>query len=91
MGVKRLLTIEDLFSDWTDFDVGEYYIACLLGLVEYSEDYKIFRTTKGIYNTKNKHGDMLYRFLEELVHADVLKFDVNLGQYRWNDRYKFGV
>jgi hypothetical protein len=32
------MTAKELFSDWTEPDIAEYYLACLLGIMEYDSD-----------------------------------------------------
>jgi len=80
------MKIGELFLNWVDFDVAEYYLACLIGLVRYDDSWDEFRRTKGVYNTKNEVGDMLYLFLEKLVEVELLEKDEIKG-YRWNKDY----
>jgi len=80
-------SIELLFKDWVDFDIAEYYLACLLGIVKYDESNHEFVRTKGVYNTKNPVGDMLYSMLEQLSDIGILiRGD---DGYRWNDESSF--
>jgi hypothetical protein len=45
-----MLTIEQLFDDWTEPDVGEYYLACLLGLMVFEKDLDgVFWTQRGVF------------------------------------------
>ncbi len=87
--MKNAHSIKELFSEWTDFDIGEYYLACMFGLVEYTEDYSTFRETKAIYNMKNSVGEALCGMLEELVNGGILIYDADLCQYKWNDSFVF--
>ena len=79
--------IEQLFKEWVDFDVAEYFLACRLGIVKFDESYDEFRRTKGVYNTKNPIGDMLYSMLEQLSDVGILiRGD---DGYKWNDKSSF--
>lgn len=78
--------IDELFHDWVDFDIAEYYLACLLGIVKYDESLSEFRRTKGIYVTKNDVGDMLFGFLEKLVEVNIFERNDVLG-YRFNKSF----
>jgi len=82
---NRIPQINELFADWVDFDIAEYYIACLIGLVKFDSNYDEFRRTKGVYNSKNDVGDMLYLFLEKL--ADVKVLERGGDGYRWNHSF----
>ena len=82
------ITITELFDDWTEPDLGEYYVACLLGVMEYDADLdKMFSKAKGVFRTKNKVGDALFHILEELVEAGFLLKNEEC-QYRCNKSFK---
>lgn len=83
------MTAREMFSEWTDFDIAEYYVACLIGLCEYDETGATFRDSKSVYNTSNGVGNMLYRILKDLTEGGVLMFDSDLGQYKFNDSFFF--
>ncbi len=76
-------TIRELFQDWQDFDVAEYYFCCLLGLVEYDESFDAFRENKGVFCTKNRMSDVLFDTLESLVALGILEKNDDI-QYRYN-------
>ena len=55
------MTIKELFSNWIEPDVAEYYLAYLLGIMEYDGNLEVvFWKVKGVFNTGNKVGDMLF-------------------------------
>ena len=86
--VTNMLTIEQLFDDWTEPDVGEYYLACLLGLMVFEKDLDgVFWTQRGVFNTRNKISTMLFRMLEAMVEGSVLEKNDEY-QYRWNKQFK---
>jgi hypothetical protein len=80
------MKIEELFEDWVDFDVAEYYLCCLLGLTKYDESFDEFRRIKGLYNTGNQYEKMFFEFLEKMAEAKLLEKDDGLG-YRWNKSF----
>lgn len=81
------MTFKELFSDWVEPDIAEYYLACLLGLMTYDASLKYFWEVKSVFNTRNKFADMLFAMLEQLVEAGVLE-ENEYTQYRWNNLFK---
>lgn len=77
-------SIQELFNDWIEPDVAEYYLACLLGVMEYDDKWINYSEAKGIFMTKNKFGDMLYEMLEKMAKTGLLEKDEDDYQYRWN-------
>ena len=45
------ITMQEMFKDWVNYDVAMYYLACLLGMMKYEEDWSI---AKGVFNTNNE-------------------------------------
>ena len=83
---NKQLSLEKFFSDWTDPDIGMYYVFCLLGFAEHDTNYQSFRDYKGIFASKDPFGDELYFFLENLVKIGMLEKNDDC-QYRWNSGY----
>lgn len=81
------MTLKDLLEDWTEFDIAMYYLACILGIIEYDEKFNSYRKTKAIYWSKNPLGDSLYEMLETLVKRGIL--ERNDDGYRWNKSYTY--
>ena len=75
--------IEELFENWEDFDVAQYYLACLLGLMDYDETWDEFRRVKGVFWTNNKIGNMLCNMLEKMVESKILEKNED-SEFRWN-------
>lgn len=80
------LTIQKLFKDWVDPDIGVYYLACLLGVMKYDETYDVFRKNKGVFAAKTTFSDMLYPWLEGLVEIGMLETNEDY-MYRWNSSF----
>ena len=79
--------IDELFRDWVDFDIAEYYLACLIGIAKYDETFAEFRRIKEKFWTKNDLGDMLYSTLEKLTDIEILEKDGD-SRYRWNSKFE---
>jgi hypothetical protein len=80
------LSIDQLFADWVEPDISQYFLACLLGLMQYDDDLKEWRRARVVFDVRNDLGTALYRILEELVKAEVLN-ENELGQYRRNPNF----
>jgi hypothetical protein len=81
----KQLTIQEMFKEWVDYDVAMYYLACLLGMMKYDEDWP---KAIGLFNTKNEMSDMFYELLERMVKGGILEEDVDQGRgYRWNSEF----
>lgn len=80
------MTLKELFSDWVEPDHAQYYLACLLGLMEYDDSFAVFRTVKSVFNTKNEMGTMLFEMMEKLVEGGLLESN-EYTQYRWNKSF----
>lgn len=91
MSKGSFITLEELFASWVDYDHAQYYIACLLGIMEYNEDLRsIFHENSSIFNTRTKLGDSLFHILTELVELGLLEeSDAGIG-YRFNKSFKSG-
>ena len=59
-------TLKEYFSEWTDPDVAEFYIGCVLGIFEDDSD-DTFRNYKGIFWIDNYLGNGLDHFIVTLV------------------------
>lgn len=82
------MTAKELFSDWIEPDVAEYYLVCLLDIFEYNSNLDdTFRKVSGVFNTGNKVGDMLFDMLENMVKGEILEKNEEF-QYRWNNSFK---
>jgi hypothetical protein len=81
------MTAKELFADWQDPDFAEYYLACLLGVMDFDPTWDTFRKNKGVFSTGNKVGDALFDMLEQMVTAGMLEKNDDL-QYRWNASFK---
>jgi hypothetical protein len=83
------MTIKELFDNWVQPDVAEYYLACLLGIMEYDESIPDFYPAKvgGVFNTHNKIETMLFKMLEAMVKGGILETQED-GDYRWNKSFK---
>ena len=64
-----MLKIEELFDDWVEFDVAQYYLACLLSLTTYDPSGG-FARMKGPFSWKSEFGTMCYEILEKMTNAD---------------------
>ena len=63
-----------LFKDWVDADIGESYLACMLGLMEYDDGLRMtFTNAKGVFNTENRVGDALCMMFEQMVEGGIFK------------------
>lgn len=80
------MTLKELFSDWVEPDHAHYYLACLLGLMEYDDSFAVFLKVKSVFNTKNEMGTMLFEMMEKLVEGGVLECNESI-QYRWNKSF----
>ena len=80
------MNIKDLFNDWVEPDIAQYYLACLLGLMEYDNSFVNFRRLKSIFNVRNKIGDMFFEILEKMVEGGILESN-EFTQYRWNQSF----
>ena len=80
-----MLKIEELFDDWVEFDVAQYYLACLLSLTTYDPSGG-FARMKGPFSWKSEFGTMCYEILEKMVSADLLERNEVRG-YRWNKSF----
>ena len=78
------MTLKELFNDWVEPDVAQYYLACLLGLMAYDSTLAMFKKNSSIFHVRNELGTMLFQILEEIVKGGVLESN-ELGQYRWNN------
>ena len=75
--------LNSLFEDWVDFDIAAYYLACVIGIVDYDASFDEFRRTKALYWTDNKVGNLLYDMIGNMADAELLEKDEERG-YRWN-------
>ena len=78
-------------AKWEDSDSAAYAIGCCLGIISQEEDGSFVGMTsvKATFWGANPIGDMLYRFLRELVTCAVLEYDEENEKYRWNNNFKF--
>lgn len=84
----RSPSMRELFREWIDPDVAEYYLACAIELMDFDEDLNgMFWENKGVFNTRNRIGNMLYEILEKLVESSVLEKNDD-AQYRWKPDFK---
>ena len=81
-------TIQELLNDWTDVDVALYYVACLLDLMEYDEEFDNFRKSKGVFWGANPFGEMLYETVEKMTEIGILEKDEEEDRYRWNKSFR---
>lgn len=81
------IDIRSLFTDWVEPDVSCYYMACLLGMLIYSDDQAEWRNVKGIFNTNNPISTATFHLLECLVSEGLLESNEDT-QYRWNRDYE---
>ena len=82
------MNLRELLEDWEDQDISAYYLACCLGLIAYDPTFKVFREAKYIFWSKNATSSFLYGMLEKMVEINLLEFDDNETQYRWNKTFK---
>jgi hypothetical protein len=86
------MTLKELFSEWTDGDVAQYYLACQPRLMAYdgskaNEWSATFDEVKGVFNTNNTFSKMTYAMLEELVEGGILETNDDV-QFRWNKSFE---
>ena len=81
------MTLKELFSEWADYDIAMYYLACLFGMMKYDDSFSEFRKHKHLFATKNEMSDMFYELLERMVEGGILENDDEHG-YRWNKEFK---
>lgn len=82
------LKLSELLSDWTEPDVAEYYLACVIGIMDYESEKTRFQVElKGVFWTKNRVSDALYQMLESMVVAGMLEKNED-WDYRWNSSFK---
>lgn len=86
------MTLKELFSDWTDGDVAEYYLACLFGIMPYdgtkpNEWSATFDEVKGIFNTNNPFENTMCKVLFALREGGLLEENED-SQYRWNESFE---
>lgn len=77
-------TLKNLLSEWTAFDVAEFYLACALGLMKW-DDWPTGTPipNKWIFWSNNPIGNMLHKTLEAIVQAGILEENGD-NQFRWN-------
>ncbi len=82
-------TIQELFEDWIEPDIAEYYLACMLGIMEYHENSNIeyHRKVKGVFAVASKLGTALFKMLEQMVEGGMLEKRDD-WDYRWNKSFK---
>lgn len=80
-------TLKDYLLDWTDVDLAQYWLACSLGLLEPDETLQVYRDSKGLFWSNNKHGNSLYAILQQLVQQGVLEYDEDELKMRWNTNF----
>ena len=62
------MTAKELFADWVEPDVSEYYLACLIGIMDLDTDRNdSFLKAKGVLNSRNRLSTALYHMLENMV------------------------
>jgi hypothetical protein len=82
-------TLRENLTDWTDWDIAEYYLAVALGIMPTEEgDGEIFRLkAKHVFWTDNPVGVFLGGVLGELAELGVLDHDDEEERFRWNPGY----
>jgi hypothetical protein len=76
-----MISLKQSLSDWTDWDIAQYELAVVLGLIPEGADFVV--ETKHIFWSNHPLGRLLSAFLESLVDNDVLEFDAEVCMYRW--------
>jgi hypothetical protein len=75
-------------SQWTEFDVAMYWLACSLGLLEQDETMEVYNEYKALFWTNNKHHQHLKTILDELVGLGALEYKENDNSLvRWNAQF----
>jgi hypothetical protein len=74
--------LRDALADWCDWDIAEYHLAVVLGIIAQDAP---FGRMKGTFWSNNPVGNFLYQTLEGLVSIGVLEYrDEPDNQFRWN-------
>jgi hypothetical protein len=84
MEINTRQKLSELFKEWVEADHAQYYVACLLGLMEYDDYFANFRRNSALFHVRNKFGTMFHEILTKLVEAGVLQSN-EYAQYRWNN------
>lgn len=68
-------------QDWTDWDYAGYSVAIHLGIIEGEF---LAPGIKGIFWSNNLLGNAIHEILQKLVEAEVLLYEAEESQYKWN-------
>lgn len=79
-----MISFKTSLQDWTDFDVAQYELAVVLGLIPEGTDFAV--DAKHIFWTNNPLGNLLVGLLVTLVDNGVLEYDAEESRYRWSPR-----
>jgi hypothetical protein len=78
--------LRDALQDWGDWDVAEYRLAMVLGIIARDAN---FATVKGTFWSNNPVGNFLYQTLDGLVSIGALeRRDEPDIQFRWNPAFE---
>jgi hypothetical protein len=84
----RFMMLKEKLSDWTDFDLAQYYLACSLGLLVHDDSLNNFRLAKHVFWSRHHIGDMLSEMLQMMVENDILEYDNEDQRFRWNQSFR---
>ena len=82
------MNLRELLDDWEDEDISGYYLACCLGFLSYDSSFTVFREAKHIFWTDNPTSRFLYEMLQKMAEIQMLEFDDDKSQYRWNKAFQ---
>jgi hypothetical protein len=78
--------MESFFSEWVEPDFAQYFLACVLGMLEYEPSLKSYYRHSHYFLSRSEMGDILYQLLEEMVASGILETN-EYKQYRWNRNF----
>ncbi len=79
----NLRTLAEALHDWTDWDIAEHELACVLGIVD-EEKGSFGLEFKWIYWSNNRTGNTLGDILTSLMELGFLEYDKEEEKLRHN-------
>ena len=84
--MSKIIALSEALKEWTDWDVAEHKLACVLGIVDeekgsFSLDYK------WIYWCNNRTGNTLSEILTSLIELGFLQFIEEEERVRYNEGF----
>ena len=84
----KLEKLKESLKEWKDWDIAAYQLGLCLGIFDENTEIHCFQTNlKHIFWSNTILGNKLHELLQGLVKINVLEWNEDECQFRWNQNY----